>query len=644
MEESPLRIESTATQQIDSNYTRVTLSATNESDSEWCGLISHRLGIESRGSRFFLPGFMYGRNRPESPKGVYPRLDPNGEEEFRSPFWSVRSDRLSHPLAAGYVDGTLSSIIGSPYIIEGDIGLKQWNPGDTGDPVCFNGFSCSCDENAHVGYTLGSENLPGVYLSNYDKLSPPTQSLLTLKPGESITYDLLLSHLRGEDERIVNPVVRRVYDMFHQPPRPGADQKITVEDITRAICRDTYLPELRAYSTQVHLEEDHSANYDSARLYKTENGKIYLAIPSIAWTGGVECATPVLMAAHRTGNDQWREQALDAIQNIVDNSYSHESGLPYDAYDVTTKTWTTQGWWHFCLPTAGHSSYLVGQALFYILKAWDTERTLTGTVHSDWLSFVERCLTNLMPTQNKDGAFPYLWDLKGKGIDYDGFAGCWCLAAAAYYTKITGDAKWMDRLFAAERWYHENYVVHVECYGTPHDTYKANDSEGILAYVRACGILHQLTQDARYLSNMVEGLEYEFTYKFCYNPPIQFPPLNKLNWSCSGGSITSTCNPHIHPMSSSIIDEMEYAYRHTKDKYLARRLKDTVEWSLQAHNTFDGEFDFGLKGWATERYCYSEGLVTEKYEDETPSSVWFCYLPWAASCFLEGLCGVMWES
>ncbi len=73
-------------------------------------------------------------------------------------------------------------------------------------------------------------------------------------------------------------------------------------------------------------------------------------------------------------------------------------------------------------------------------------------------------------------------------------------------------------------------------------------------------------------------------------------------------------------------------------------MKDTLYWGLQSYNTYDGEFGYGKKGWMSERFCHSDGLLIEKYEDGSPASMWFCFLPWGASNVLEGMCGDIWNS
>jgi hypothetical protein len=96
-------------------------------------------------------------------------------------------------------------------------------------------------------------------------------------------------------------------------------------------------------------------------------------------------------------------------------------------------------------------------------------------------------------------------------------------------------------------------------------------------------------------------------------------------------------------MSSSVIDELLYAVRLTGDAYIRSRLEDTVRWSCQVSATRDGEYDYGKTGWMSERFCHSEGLLTETYPDGAPASTWFALMPWACGCILEGLAGEQWE-
>ena len=101
--------------------------------------------------------------------------------------------------------------------------------------------------------------------------------------------------------------------------------------------------------------------------------------------------------------------------------------------------------------------------------------------------------------------------------------------------------------------------------------------------------------------------------------------------------------PWGHPMSSSVMDEMLYYLRFRDDSYIQSRLEDTKLWSCQCHNTFDGEYGYGKTGWMSERFCHSEGLLTEKWPDRSPASTWLALMPWACGSILEGLNGKVWD-
>lgn len=41
-------------------------------------------------------------------------------------------------------------------------------------------------------------------------------------------------------------------------------------------------------------------------------------------------------------------------------------------------------------------------------------------------------------------------------------------------------------------------------------------------------------------------------------------------------------------------------------------MMDTIGWGCQTYNRYDQEFDYGKKGWMSERFCHSEGLVMDR--------------------------------
>lgn len=607
----------------------VSIRITNSADTMWRGVIKIALKADRSVSGFFLPGFMYGTNRGDAPLVVdskCPRIRKNGDFPA-SPWWLIRSDRLSHPCAFAYSDGRLTGFAASPYFIRKDKKQLPWEPGSEGDFSQYAGFGCSLPDR-EVWYTLGYENAPWMFVDShkYHAAEPLGDNCFCIASGKTVCFSLSCFALQGSDERILHDALKWVYDAFHQSPRQLCTVHQTVSDITEAIKRDAWLPETHAYSGFVFDKGDHFE---------------YRPLPSISWTNGLAAAMPMLASSHRLNDESMRLQALDCIEHIVENSINEKSGLPYTIEQ--DGKWSNRGWWWDKQPTPGHASYLVGQCVYLILKAYACEMQACGADHRNWLTFADRVIKRTEQSRNSDGEYPYIFSEKtGSGLEYDSFSGAWCMAAAAYYAYLTKDTARLKDLLRSEKWYHEAYVTHQQCWGGPLDIDKNIDSEGILAYIRAVRYLHEITGEAYLLEHLKDALYYEYTFKFCYNSPIKVPPLSKVGWSSCGGSITSVVNPHIHPMSSSIMDEMVYYLSKRDDTYIRSRLNDTLLWSCQCHNTFDGEYGYGKKGWMSERFCHSEGLLTEHYSNGDPASTWFALMPWACGSILEGLTGELW--
>ncbi|MCR4595925.1 MAG: hypothetical protein K5673_03985 [Lachnospiraceae bacterium] len=605
----------------DADYSKLIIEISATEDFE--GVIRMGMPVGSLSPRFYLPGFMYGTNRGGAPlktDSLTPRL--RLDEEFpANPWWMVRGDRLSHPCALAYTEGRVRGFAASPYYQSTDGEVSEWYPGRTGDFLQYAGFGCSL-EAGEVWYTLGYENAPYLFTDShkYSKSGPLSANCIKLEKGGKITFTLHCFDYEADDERGIHRALIRIYDLFHEEPGRRRTPIETIKDISTAIARDAWIADKHTYSGFV---------FDKPEGYE------YRILPSISWTNGLSATVPMLMSAHTLGDESMRTQALDSISHIVSTSINPLNGLPFTA--EIDGVWGNHGWWYDKQPTPGHAAYLVGQSVYLLLKAYEWEK-YAGHVHSDWLEFAGKVVAVTEQSRNTDGEYPYIFsDRTGSGLSYDSFSGAWCMAAAAYYSYITGESRYIEGIRKSEKWYHETYICHQECYGGPLDIDKNIDSEGILSYIRAVRYLHMITHDEILLDHLRDALYYEFTFKFCYNSPIKVPPLSKVGWSSSGGSITSVTNPHIHPMSSSVIGEMEYYSRIRDDEYIASRLNDTILWSCQCHNTYDREFDYGKTGWMSERFCHSQGLLTEHYPDGSVASTWFALMPWACGSILEGL-------
>ena len=603
------------------------ISLRNGGAGDWSGIVKLDLSFRSDEPRFYLPGFMYGTNRGDAPLETHtktPRLRKRPTEFPASPWWLTRSDRLSHPAALAFTGDRVVGLCAAPYFLLKEGRKRPWKPGEEGDFCQYSGFGCDLERRT-VSYTLGYENAPWFipHSRAREPRAPLEENAFTLAAGEEISFSLAVFDAAADDERGVLNALEWVYRAFHQAPRRGQTPREAARDISQAVFSDAWMPERKAYSGFVF---DKPGGYELRPL------------PSISWTNGLSAATPMLEAALRLGREDMRAQAVACIDHIVCHSLNPRSGLPYSSEDEDG--WSNRGWWYDSQPVPGHPAYLVGQAVYLILKAFEYEKKAKKTAHPEWLSFAGKVLAVTEKSRNGDGEYPYILSEKtGAGLCYDSFSGAWCMAAAAYYSRLTGDRGYLPELLRSERYYHEAFITRLECYGGPLDIDKQIDSEGILAYVRAVRALHEITDDPVLLEHMYDALRYEFTFKFCYDSPIKVPPLSRLGWSSCGGSITSVSNPHIHPMSSSVVDEMLYFMEKTGNGYVRSRLEDTVRWSCQVSNTFDGEFDYGKTGWMSERFAHCQGLLTPEYPDGSLASTWFALMPWACGSILEGLCG-----
>lgn len=601
------------------------IKVTNISGKLWQGVIKFELVTPGSNPRIYMPGFMYGANRGESPIDVprkYPRIRKGEPSLPASDYWMVRGDRLAIPAALIYDNGRIYGFDAKPYRVDSE-GLVKG----------FCGYCCSIGDGAGVGYTLGYENAPWLFVQSTTIIENDglhEENCIKLHTSETVLVHMNVYDYQGSDETAIHEVFRNVYQIYHEPPRDiGIDYITAVKDIAGAISKYAWLEEDACYSGFVWEHGEGEFTYNK--------------LGSLAWTNGLSVAVPMLLAGIRTSQNEMYKQALTFIEKVVKDSMNERSGLPYDA--INDGTWSIHGWWFDNMQTGGHSSYLAGQAMYYILKAYYYEKEIHHVIHEDWLTFVKPVLEVFQSNKNSAGEYPFVFSEEdGSGLAYDAMSGAWCLAAIAFYTYVTGDISYLDEAKQSERHYYDKFVKKSECYGAPLDTDKAIDSEGILAYVRAVRYLHAVTGEKVYLEHMKAGLDYEFTFKFIYNSPVQIPPLSNIGWSSCGGSVTSTANPHIHPMSSTIVDEMLYYYERTKDEYVLSRLNDTVGWGCQTYNTYDGEYGYGRRGWMSERFCYSEGLVVEKYEDGSPASTWFALMPWAGASIVEGLVGDYWDS
>ena len=614
-----------------------TVRITNGTERDFSGVIHVKFMMEEKQPKFFMPGYMYNTNtaeKPSSGRKAFPRIKKNPSGKPESEYFMTRSDRLAEPLSLVYDSGRVCGIAAPPYWIDdnGNAVPVTFQGGKVSSKKAeffqYGGFSCNANDNgmASVGYTLGYENAPWLFVQTanvFDREPIDERNAFVLRAGQTVCFPMVIYDYEGEDERAIYKALEHAYACFHEAPRtiPEMSEEKALSLLSSAIRDNAWLESERMYSGFV---------------YDRENGPRYNKIGSLSWTNGLAVAVPMLYAASVLKDAEARRQSLAFIGNVVENSYNPDSGLLFDA--VENGKWSVRGWWYNGMHSGGHSAYLNGQAAYYILKAYVVERDSYGQLHDDWLTFLRPVIGKMNAELNSDHEYPFsMSENTGAGLEYDSMGGAWCLAATALYELITKDDEYLSLLKKSELHYFDAFVKKCECYGGPLDTDKAVDDEGILAYVRAVRILHEITGEEYLLEHMQYALHYEFSFKLCYNTPVKVKPLSEIGWSSCGGSITSVANPHVHPMSSTIIPEMRYYVKLRTDEYVRSRLEDTVKWSLQTFNVADKEYGYGQPGWMSERFCFCQGLLTEKYPDGSPASTWFALMPWAAASIIEGL-------
>lgn len=83
-------------------------------------------------------------------------------------------------------------------------------------------------------------------------------------------------------------------------------------------------------------------------------------------------------------------------------------------------------------------------------------------------------------------------------------------------------------------------------------------------------------------------------------------------------------------------DDLRYLADQTGDEYHRSRADDSTAWLMQNLECYPEKTGYGRYGVVSERWCPSDGLVTERYSDGTPYSSWFTYNMWLGCQYPRG--------
>jgi hypothetical protein len=570
---------------------------------------------------FMIPGFLYGTNNIKTSKGQQPKLDYGGRMDWpNSSLFYCRADRSTHP-GVLTVKNNAVIMVG----INEKVDSIEFNPENSWAPgYLYNGLmlDTSHPEVDIIGFQIGYENAPKRY--SWEEIDPVIPSkdeflfgwIAGLR-GRVLKASTFYYLDRATDILDYGKAITSYYEIIHQPPVKRSTRSDALEKIAHAIVKYSWNEENKYFSMTDGVGKTTTMS---------ERG-------TIAWTGGMQTAYPLLKASMKINYAEGIITATAFIDNLCSGKLlNQKAGLLFEEF--YQGKWNISGWWGNSLqPYFGdnplHSAYLNGQAAYYLLKSYE----LTGRQYDGWFSTARIILQTALKGQDNRGAYPSLFDPEnGKGLDYNGFQSCWFVPGMALMFKFTGDSIYLRSAEKAIDYYHQ-FHLKGEVFGTPMDTYNAVDQEGNLSFIIAGVELHKLTKNEKYLNYGLDGLNWEFSWKFAYNTAHTNQPLKSLNWSSCGGSVTSTHNPAIHTMGNLVAGEIYYLYKETRDLYIADRLKDVCVWGLGCYNTYDHEFGFGKKGQGTEAFYYSDGLVIPWWK-AWDGGIWEESLAWSLACLL----------
>ena len=565
-----------------------------------------------------LPGVIFGDNNVNNMNrraiNYLTHADIGDATGKASPMWSMRADRCAAPLSAMIGEGTLAAISVMPYSDHD----SQTFPGSPG--FVRNGVGAEladADRPPAVLVSLGYRNMPYWY-NRKTSFTRPTEHVVQSGSVEGMIF------LRAaDDRRALHEVVDAVYREYHGEVEPRLTREAATTAVAQAVVTHSYHGE----SGELYewFEKPGTQRYD-------HRGPAM----EIAWTGGTAIAWPLLLAARINNNSDWDRAARTILDTVSDPStINPATGFLWD-YASTTRGRSTSGWW---VHAAGshHFAYTNGQAASFLLEAANRVRQAGETVPSPWISTPIEMLTRLIQREDQRHRFAYAYSAEnGDIIEPGGFAGCWFVPALVRATALTSERRYIEAAKRAADSYYQD-VLALCAFGAPMDTDLAPDSEGVLAFIRAARLLHESTDDDRYLEMIEDGLRFEYLWRYGYRARPEQPPLRGSFWTTCGGSLTSVANPTIHPMSVMTAGDAEYLLLHGGDPVHRQRLQDQLNWACQTVALHPNVAGFGELGVINERYSPSDGFIVDRYADGTDSAIGFIYHPWAASCILEGL-------
>lgn len=569
-----------------------------------------------------IPACLFGDNnhalvRPDE----FPTLHKREVDNVAAaPLWEFRADRASHPVAMICSRQGVAALSIDPYSESSEVA----------EGFVRNGLFAALP--AAVGVSLGYGNDPLTYV-NKTMFAPATEQRFRVASASGTLY-----LIPGNDRCLVHQVIRDLYKKGREKPDHDRGPREALEALATALIEVNWSEEFQNYSNM------------HCRVPTDPKLQAWRPVSEIGWTAGGVLAYPLALADAALERLSWPKSAERILDEIV-ATWSEKSGFLSDVAGASlvgvpgeggriVEGGQLNGWWSGFMPhtTDRHCAYTNGNAAYYLLKTARFLKKHDGQTRSSWERTACAVCDTVMGLQREDGAYGYLFSAeKREVVDWDGFAGCWFAAAMPLAAQVSGDRRFLESGRKAMDYYGKA-VRELNCHGTPMDTWKSIDQEGVLAFIQAAQLMHEVTGEAGFLGDLRAGADYECLWRYGYRARPEFPPLKGSNWNSCGGSVTSVSNPHIHPMGLIITRALCYLADKTGDHYYRDRADDGVAWALNTLELYPEVTGYGRYGLLSERFCPSDGLVIETYEDSgDKASTWWSYNAWAAANIMEAL-------
>lgn len=574
---------------------------------------------EEEGLFHVIPCNIFGDNHAGEVRiGEFPLLTKmHPEAAFCSPYWEFRADRAAMPLSALCCNRGVAAVSVDPYSEEQTRGREG---------MIQNGLFAELPN--RFGVTLGYTNDPVTFLNR----SVPTAS--TRSQGRKTSVSGRIYGVPGKGRLGIHDIVRQEYERIHTRAQYARSFRQAAEAMLDTFCGLNFNSKDREYTNR------------QCRPWSDRELKPWRNVVEIGWTGGAILGYPLVMSRYlleREGFPAGEKLAgaipgEELLDRIVDG-YCEESGFFYDLTAPADPVSSSRlnGWWtYYGLCRDCHCAYTQGSAVYYILKTILFLQGLGLAYPEKWLTRCRQVLDTVVDLQREDGAFGYTYcATERKVLDWEGFAGCWFVPSLVYLAGLTGEEAYVTKARKAHAYY-RNFVKDLDCYGAPMDTWKAVDQEGNLSFLHGSRLLYEHTGEVQFLEDMKMSAGYEFLWRYAYQTRPENPPVDQ-GWNACGGSVTSISNPHIHPMGVLADEDLLFLGEVTGESYYTERAWDSIAWMMQTLELYPGQTGYGQYGVLSERWCPSDGLVTERYDNGEPYSSWFSYNLWAAANVFEAV-------